>query len=126
VKPFVETVAVKPNLSIENDVEKYIRAEVYSTQMRIKDFFEDFDKLRKGWVTEDKVIFFPPDGSYLSIHRSSASLQHKFLNYSKFAHNKKKFPTPVTLNKNFLVPIRIESLEAAFHRADDTIIDQPI
>jgi hypothetical protein len=74
VKPFVETVAVKPNLSIENDVEKYIRAEVYSTQMRIKDFFEDFDKLRKGWVTEDKVIFFPPNGSHLSIHRVSASL----------------------------------------------------
>jgi len=36
------------------DVEKYIRAEVFANQCRIKDFFEDFDKLRKGWVTEDK------------------------------------------------------------------------
>ena len=55
VKPFVETVASKHRLSIESDVEKYIRAEVFQNQIRIKDFFEDFDKLRKGWVTEDKV-----------------------------------------------------------------------
>ena len=54
LKSFVETVALKPNLSIEEDVEKYIRAEVFQNQCRIKDFFEDFDKLRKGWVTEDK------------------------------------------------------------------------
>lgn len=42
-------------LHIQNDIEKYIKAEAFLEQFRIKDFFEDYDKLRKGYVTEDKV-----------------------------------------------------------------------
>jgi hypothetical protein len=45
----------KHNLKIEGDIEKYIKAEANKHQLRIKDFFEDYDKLRKGYITEDKV-----------------------------------------------------------------------
>ena len=72
LKPFVETVAVGHKLNIETDVEKYIRAEVFQNQIRIKDFFEDFDKLRKGWVTEDK---FRSALSRLKIHFTEDMIQ---------------------------------------------------
>lgn len=49
----------KHTLKIEDDIERYIKAEAFKHQLRIKDFFEDFDKLRKGWVTEDKVQVNP-------------------------------------------------------------------
>jgi hypothetical protein len=45
-------------LTYEKDIEKRIMSEVYVRQIRIKEFFEDFDPLRKGWVTEDKVNVF--------------------------------------------------------------------
>lgn len=45
----------KHTLQIDYDIEKYIKAEAFLEQFRIRDFFEDFDKLRKGYVTEDKV-----------------------------------------------------------------------
>jgi len=41
-------------LTYEKDIEKRIMSLVYMKQVRIKEFFEDFDPLRKGTVTEDK------------------------------------------------------------------------
>ena len=72
LKPFVETVASKHRLNIENDVEKYIKAEIFQHQVRIKDCFEDFDKLRKGWVTEDK---FRSALTRLKIHLTENQIQ---------------------------------------------------
>lgn len=51
----IATITNKHTLHVESDIEKYIKAEAFLEQFRIKDFFEDFDKLRKGYVTEDKV-----------------------------------------------------------------------
>ena len=38
------------------DIEASISAEVWKKQIRIKVFFEDYDKLRKGYCIEDKFI----------------------------------------------------------------------
>jgi len=51
------TTAARNLLNIEKDIEKRIKSEVFQRGIRIKDFFYDFDKLRKGFVTEDKVIY---------------------------------------------------------------------
>lgn len=45
-------------LIYEKDIEKRIMSEVYVKQIRMLEFFQDFDPLRKGTVTEDKVIRF--------------------------------------------------------------------
>ena len=110
LKPFVETVAVKPNLSIEDDVEKYIRAEVFQNQIRIKDFFEDFDKLRKGWVTEDK---FRSALSRLKIHLTEKMIQSLInrykgedglMQYQIFCNNvEQQFYDQENAKKNLLV-----------------------
>ena len=42
-------------LNIENDIEKRIKSEVWQKGIRIREFFFDFDRLRKGIVPEDKV-----------------------------------------------------------------------
>jgi hypothetical protein len=42
-------------IKIELDVEKKIQAEAYKHRIRIKEFFHDFDKLRKGVVSEAHV-----------------------------------------------------------------------
>ena len=70
----------KHNLKIEQDIEKYIKAEAYDHQIRIKDFFEDYDKLRKGYITEDKVsdcsmIFLEVQSSALFPELTQASLE---------------------------------------------------
>ena len=44
-------------LNIENDIEKKIQSEVWQKGIRIREFFLDFDRLRKGVVSEDKVNF---------------------------------------------------------------------
>ena len=44
-------------LNIENDIEKKIQSEVWQKGIRIREFFFDFDRLRKGVVSEDKVDF---------------------------------------------------------------------
>ena len=44
------------HLQVERDIEKRIKGEVYQKGIRVKEFFFDYDKLRKGIVTEDKVI----------------------------------------------------------------------
>ena len=49
-------------MNVELDVEKRLQALVAKDRVRIKEFFIDFDKLRKGWVGEAAVsieIHFP-------------------------------------------------------------------
>jgi len=43
-------------LKIELDAEKRIQAEALKQRIRVKEFFRDFDKLRKGVVSEAGVI----------------------------------------------------------------------
>ena len=45
----------KNTITVNKDIEKLIKAEVFKKQIRIREFFFDFDRLRKGLVTEDKV-----------------------------------------------------------------------
>ena len=42
-------------MNVELDVEKRLQAQVAKDRIRIKEFFIDFDKLRKGWVGEAAV-----------------------------------------------------------------------
>ena len=42
-------------MQLEGDVEKRLQALVARDGVRIKEFFIDFDKLRKGWVGEAAV-----------------------------------------------------------------------
>ena len=42
-------------LTIEMDAMKKIQAEVYKHRIRVKEYFHDFDKLRKGSVSEAAV-----------------------------------------------------------------------
>ena len=42
-------------LNVELDVEKRMQAEILKRQIRIKEFFHDFDRLRKGTVGEAGV-----------------------------------------------------------------------
>jgi len=44
-------------MNVESDVEKRIQALVAKDRVRIKEFFIDFDKLRKGYVAEAAVSF---------------------------------------------------------------------
>jgi hypothetical protein len=44
---------------VKEDIETRIRQECYKKQIRVKEFFVDFDRLRKGWVTDDKVQTIP-------------------------------------------------------------------
>lgn len=53
--PISYTVTTKQTAVKDLEVEKAIKAEVWKRQIRMKYFFEDFDKLRKGFCTEDKV-----------------------------------------------------------------------
>lgn len=39
-------------MNLEDDVEKRLQAFIAKDRIRIKEFFIDFDKLRKGWVGE--------------------------------------------------------------------------
>ena len=47
-------------MNVELDVEKRIQALVAKDRIRIKQFFIDFDKLRKGTVWESSVSSFHP------------------------------------------------------------------
>ena len=42
-------------MNCELDVEKRLQAVVAKDRVRIREFFIDFDKLRKGWVGEAAV-----------------------------------------------------------------------
>jgi len=42
-------------IKVELDAEKKIQAEAFKHRIRIKEFFHDFDKLRKGVVSEAHV-----------------------------------------------------------------------
>jgi hypothetical protein len=45
-------------IDVELDVEKRMQAEVLKRQIRIKEFFHDFDRLRKGTVGEAGVSYY--------------------------------------------------------------------
>ena len=45
-------------MNVELDVEKRLQALIAKDRIRIKEFFIDFDKLRKGWVGEAAVSSF--------------------------------------------------------------------
>jgi hypothetical protein len=45
-------------LNVELDVEKRLQADVLKDRVRIKQFFIDFDRLRKGYVGEAGVIIY--------------------------------------------------------------------
>ncbi len=45
-------------MNVELDVEKRLQALIAKDRIRIKEFFIDFDKLRKGWVGEAAVSNF--------------------------------------------------------------------
>ncbi len=45
-------------MNVELDVEKRLQALVLKDRVRIKEFFKDFDRLRKGTVGEAAVIHF--------------------------------------------------------------------
>jgi hypothetical protein len=55
-------------LNVELDVEKRIQAEVLKRQVRIKEFFHDFDRLRKGTVGEAGVRIAMFDLNFSSGH----------------------------------------------------------
>lgn len=42
-------------MNLEEDVERRLQAVIAKDRIRIKEFFIDFDKLRKGWVGEAAV-----------------------------------------------------------------------
>lgn len=44
-------------MNVELDVEKKLQAKVAKDRVRIKEFFIDFDKLRKGFVGEAAVSY---------------------------------------------------------------------
>ena len=43
-------------IKVELDAEKKIQAMAFKYRIRVKEFFHDFDKLRKGVVSEAGVI----------------------------------------------------------------------
>ena len=45
----------KFNIIYDDSIEKHIMAKVYQKQIRLREVFKDYDPLRKGLVTEDKV-----------------------------------------------------------------------
>lgn len=51
-------------MKVELDVEKRLQALVAKDRIRIKEFFIDFDKLRKGFVGE-AAVSYPPETSGL-------------------------------------------------------------
>jgi len=52
-------------MNVELDVEKRLQASVAKDRIRIKEFFIDFDKLRKGTVGEAAV-----SKPFISLHTS--------------------------------------------------------
>jgi len=43
-------------IKVDLDAEKKIQAEAYKHRIRVKEYFRDFDKLRKGVVSEAHVF----------------------------------------------------------------------
>ena len=50
-----ETGTTKQPIKVDLDAEKRIQAEAFKHRIRVKEFFHDFDKLRKGVVSEAGV-----------------------------------------------------------------------
>jgi hypothetical protein len=60
-------------MNIELDVEKRIQALVAKDRIRIKEFFIDFDKLRKGFVGEAAV------STYFIYHYAYTLIKYMFI-----------------------------------------------
>ena len=45
-------------IRVDLDAEKKIQAEAFRNRIRVTEFFRDFDKLRKGYVSEAAVLSF--------------------------------------------------------------------
>jgi len=48
----------KFDLVFDDSIEKHIMAMVFKKQIRLREVFKDYDPLRKGTVTEDKVTYY--------------------------------------------------------------------
>lgn len=73
-------------MNVELDVEKRIQALVAKDRVRIKMFFIDFDKLRKGTVGESAVSYILHSilsfsSAHALEHLTSSFLKLKFNNY---------------------------------------------
>lgn len=73
-------------MNVELDVEKRIQALVARDGIRIKQFFIDFDKLRKGTVGEAPVsikfkLILSFSSAHALVHSISSFLKLKFNNY---------------------------------------------
>jgi Ca2+-binding EF-hand superfamily protein len=68
----------KTNINVNTDIELLIKAEVFKKQIRIKDFFVDFDRLRRGVVTEDK---FRTALSNLNMHMKESDISELVTRY---------------------------------------------
>ena len=74
-------------MNVESDVEKRIQALVAKDRIRIKSFFIDFDKLRKGTVGEAPVsiiktkLILSISSAHASVLSISSFLKLKFNNY---------------------------------------------
>ena len=92
--------------SVEN-IEARIRAEVWKKQIRMKTFFEDYDKLRKGHCIEDK--FISAVGSALS-----------FLNFSLTAEEVKNLADKYRMEPGDLIKYSdfVASIDEQFGNTD--------
>ena len=52
-------------IKVELDAEKKIQAEAFKNRIRVKEFFRDYDKLRKGVVSEAAVFCSHQDQRYI-------------------------------------------------------------
>jgi len=68
----------KNEIQINTDIESLIMANVFKKQIRMKDFFYDFDRLRKGYVTEDK---FRSALSMLHMHMTEKDISELIQRY---------------------------------------------
>lgn len=70
-------------MNVELDVEKRLQAMVAKDRIRIKEFFIDFDKLRKGYVGEAAVSKMNFQLPYYSTYSSEHVLEHSTSDFSR-------------------------------------------
>jgi len=73
-------------MNIELDVEKNLQAQVAKDRIRIKEFFIDFDKLRKGVVGEAAVSTSATTFSKLLNFQLQFYLNNPLTHYYSFEH----------------------------------------
>jgi len=75
----LNTNAASNQLQVETDIEKRIKSDVYQKNIRVREFFFDYDKLRKGTVTDDK---FRTALSMLNIYMTKDDVEELVRRYS--------------------------------------------